>query len=551
LLCDTATVTISVGNVNTTVDVRVAASSDDAEEDPSGNIDLNSSDLELVLESSIQTVGMRFNGISIPQGATISSAYIQFQADETNSEPTTLSIQGQLVVNAPTFSSTNGDISNRTKTTAAVSWNPVPWTIRNEAGPNQQTPDIAPVIQAIVNQSGWSDGNSLVIIITGSGKRVVEAYDGVSTAAPLLHVEFTSGPPNNPPTAVDDTGSVAEGGTLNQAVPGILDNDSDPDNDPLTISTTPVTPPTNGSLTLGTDGSYTYSHDGSETTADSFVYEVCDTGSLCDTATVSITITPVNDPPVANAGGPYSGVVGVSLQFDASGSSDVDGTISTYSWTFGDGNNGTGVNPTHTYATTGDYSVQLTVTDNGGESSTDITTASISAEPNNPPTAVDDTGSVAEGGTLNQATPGILDNDSDPDSDPLTISTTPVTSPTNGSLTLGTDGSYTYTHDGSETTADSFVYEVCDTGSLCDNATVSITITPVNDPPLATDDSGTVTKGGTLNQAAPGILDNDSDPENDLLTITTTTPMTGAKRLLIASCMRSVTLNRCATRLQF
>jgi hypothetical protein len=84
---------------------------------------------------------------------------------------------------------------------------------------------------------------------------------------------------------------VAQGGTLDEPAPGLLGNDSDPENDPLTVSTTPVTPPTNGILTLYADGSYTYVHDGNDTTSDSFVYEVCDSEPLCDTATVNLSIT--------------------------------------------------------------------------------------------------------------------------------------------------------------------------------------------------------------------------------------------------------------------
>ncbi len=137
---------------------------------------------------------MRFNNVAIPKGSTIVNAYLQFQTDETNSEPTALSIQGQDDSNALTGTSTNGDISNRASPdVTVVSWNPVPWTIRGEAGPNQQTPDITSVIQEIVSRLGWSDGNSLVVIITGTGKRVAESYDGVPAGAPLLHVEYNTG----------------------------------------------------------------------------------------------------------------------------------------------------------------------------------------------------------------------------------------------------------------------------------------------------------------------------------------------------------------------
>jgi microbial collagenase len=68
---------------------------------------------------------------------------------------------------------------------------------------------------------------------------------------------------------------------------------------------------------------------------------------------VTITVNAVNDPPVADPNGPYSGTVGIAVTFDGTGSSDVDGTIVSYMWDFGDGNTGTGVNPSHTYATAG------------------------------------------------------------------------------------------------------------------------------------------------------------------------------------------------------
>ncbi|MGD9049251.1 MAG: hypothetical protein PVF77_14430, partial [Anaerolineae bacterium] len=175
------------------VEVRVAASSDDAEEAADGEVDLSSSDLELVFERSLQTVGMRFNGVELPQGAEIVHAYLQFQVDETTSEATSLTIQGQDVGHAETFTSASGDISSRSRTAASVAWSPAPWPTRGEAGPDQRSPNIASVIQEIVDRPGWSSGNSLAIIVTGTGKRVAEAYDGDPAGAPLLHVEYGNG----------------------------------------------------------------------------------------------------------------------------------------------------------------------------------------------------------------------------------------------------------------------------------------------------------------------------------------------------------------------
>jgi hypothetical protein len=63
-----------------------------------------------------------------------------------------------------------------------------------EAGPDQQTADIGPVIQEIVDRTGWSSGNSLVVIISGSGDRVAESFDGDAASAPLLQVAYTPMP---------------------------------------------------------------------------------------------------------------------------------------------------------------------------------------------------------------------------------------------------------------------------------------------------------------------------------------------------------------------
>ncbi len=96
----------------------------------------------------------------------------------------------------------------------------------------------------------------------------------------------------------------------------------------------------------------------------------------------------INTNPTANAGGPYTGKVGQSITFDSSKSSDSDGTISEYSWDFGDGTSDTTQNPSHIYNTAGTYTVKLIVKDNKGAISTEgTTTAVIEAENNQPPVA--------------------------------------------------------------------------------------------------------------------------------------------------------------------
>jgi len=87
-----------------------------------------------------------------------------------------------------------------------------------------------------------------------------------------------------------------------------------------------------------------------------------------------------DDAPTANAGGPYTGVIGIPIQFDGSQSTAVSGTnISSYNWIFGDGTTNAGVKPIHTYILAGNYTVRLTVTDNLGETDIASTTAIISS----------------------------------------------------------------------------------------------------------------------------------------------------------------------------
>jgi hypothetical protein len=113
---------------------------------------------------------------------------VQFEVDEVTTAATSLAIQGQAADSPATFSSSTGDISSRLRTTANVGWVPPPWPTVQVHGPDQRTPDISSIVREIVARPGWSAGNALVIIITGTGKRTAEAFDG--TFAPVLHVTY-------------------------------------------------------------------------------------------------------------------------------------------------------------------------------------------------------------------------------------------------------------------------------------------------------------------------------------------------------------------------
>ena len=173
------------------LDIPVVASADDAEESATGSVSKTSSDLELVNDGSDQTVGVRFASVPIPPGATISNAYVQFETDEVSTGAVSLLVQGQAADKPATFSSTAFNISSRPRTTASVAWVPPPWPTIQVHGPDQRTPDITSIVQEIVARPGWVSGNSMVVIVTGTGKRTAEAFDGAF--APILHIVYTTG----------------------------------------------------------------------------------------------------------------------------------------------------------------------------------------------------------------------------------------------------------------------------------------------------------------------------------------------------------------------
>ncbi|MCK5031082.1 MAG: PKD domain-containing protein, partial [Thermoplasmatales archaeon] len=134
------------------------------------------------------------------------------------------------------------------------------------------------------------------------------------------------------------------------------------------------------------DGSISYQENPTHTYYYAGTYQVTLTvvneGGINDTILKNITVSkvthPSNNPPTADANGPYYRHVGQTITFDGSKSSDLDGTIVSYDWDFGDGNTGVGVTSTHIYSSAGTYTMILTVTDNEGATDSDPTTVTIS-----------------------------------------------------------------------------------------------------------------------------------------------------------------------------
>ncbi|GAB62916.1 conserved hypothetical protein [Candidatus Jettenia caeni] len=179
------------------INVAIDRGNDDVEE-RGGDDDMimDSTDLELVEDNDkIQKIGLRFNSLDIPSGVVITKAYIQFTADQPGSEATTLVIKGEASSDADPFDRDNGSVSSRNKTAAYITWNPASWDKEGESGQDQKTPDLTSIVQEIINQPDWAANNAMVFIITGTGKRVAESYEGAAehddlSKAPQLYVEY-------------------------------------------------------------------------------------------------------------------------------------------------------------------------------------------------------------------------------------------------------------------------------------------------------------------------------------------------------------------------
>lgn len=179
----------NTGCLATEITARVNSTNDDAEERTSnGALSTGSSDLEMVSDNGKdQYIGMRFNDINVSPGAEITEAYVEFTADGDTSTATSLTIKGHKVADSPAFEG-NSNISNRfgSTTTASVDWSSIPSWNDNDV---YQTPDLKDVIQEIVDQAGWAAGNSLSLLISGSGTRRAESYNGDAARAPRLVIK--------------------------------------------------------------------------------------------------------------------------------------------------------------------------------------------------------------------------------------------------------------------------------------------------------------------------------------------------------------------------
>jgi len=377
---------------------------------------------------------------------------------------------------------------------------------------------------------------------------------------------------NQSPTAEDDNASTTEDQTIEvaQRAEGVLGNDDDPDGSNLNLEVISVQnaagnvgspiqlgEPGGGVITINPDGTYTFDPNGDfqdldqgESRSQSIPYTVADGDGGNATAFLNVTVNGQNDAPSLAVNEGLTVRVGGSatLTTSALSATDVDDTPSELTFTLtaapenGDLVNtatattlGTGSNDTFTQADlenndleyrhdgsdTASDSLTFDLTDDSGAGPTGVT-FSITIQ-RGTPTARNDTFSVDEDQTLSvtQADNGVLANDSDPEADDLTASLRQT--PTDGSLSFNADGTFEYTPDADFDGTDSFVYAVEDPNGNSDEATVTLEVTPVNDPPrVATNNGITVDESGAETISTSELSAADVDDGASALTFTVT-----------------------------
>ncbi len=349
--------------------------------------------------------------------------------------------------------------------------------------------------------------------------------DGTPSGCDTNRVTITINAVNDEPDAVDDGIYILdEDDSLSDDV---STNDSDIEGHSLSYSTTPVSGPDNGNVSLNANGTFTYTPNGDYFGADSFIYEVCDNGtpSECSQASVQFTINPINDKPIA-ADDNFNTNEDITLAGSLN-ATDVDDTDLVFNTTpVSDVNNGTlniNVDGSFEYTPDNDFNgvdvFQFAVCDDGTPALCDTASITINVNAvNDAPDLIDDNFIVNEDENLND---DLSPNDSDKEGNNITYTATAVSGPGNGNVVINADGTFTYTPLNNFNGNDSFDYEACDDGlpSACDTATVFIVVDPVNDKPDAVADAFNVSEDGTLGTS---LTANDIDIDGDNLIMNTT-----------------------------
>jgi predicted nucleic acid-binding Zn-ribbon protein len=322
---------------------------------------------------------------------------------------------------------------------------------------------------------------------------------------------------NDPPVADDDIYSTDEDTPLNVAAPGVLDGDTDVENDPLTA--VPDSNTSHGSLTLNSDGSFDYIPGPDFCGQDSFTYHADDGQDGSNVATVTVDVMCGNDPPLADDDS-YSTDEDAFIIVAAPGVLDNDTDV--------DGDSLTAVLDSSTspgslvlrsdgsfdYIPDPDFCGPDSFTYHANDGQADSNVATVTVDVvcvNDPPVADDDSYSTDENTPLSVPAPGVLEGDTDVEGDPLTA--VPDSTAGNGTLILVSDGSFDYTPNSDFCGQDIFTYHANDGQADSNSATVTVDVVCLNHPPVIDVDQATVIvdEGQTAMVGGP-VSDQDGDP---------------------------------------
>ena len=186
----------SLATTTASATVLVAAGNDDAEQNTSsGAVVLTNTGLTLGnAGTAAQTVGLRFQNVGIPKGATITGAYLELKASANQTGTAALTIKGELADSPGVYTTTSKNLTLRTKTAASSSWSATSWT----SGTLYRSGSLVTVVQEITSRPGWFQSNALALQITGTGSRKAYAFEGGAANAPKLVVTYTYDPAVSP-----------------------------------------------------------------------------------------------------------------------------------------------------------------------------------------------------------------------------------------------------------------------------------------------------------------------------------------------------------------
>lgn len=434
--------------------------------------------------------------------ATLVPSVVELTATDTTTDPTRLL---RLVTDLVTITRAEYNTANNTLTVTATS----------------SDANLTPAL--MVAEYGVAVPAEIVTAAPPATVNVTSAVGGTDEA----HVTVVDNTPplaNNDSTTTDENVEV----TIN-----VVANDTDADGiNPATVTIVSTT--TNGLAINNGDGTIRYIPFANFNGSDSLTYRVADnTGVVSNVATVSITVNPVNNTPVAAADSATTdNQTPVTINV-LDNDSDADGDTLTVTAVTVPANGTAVINADHTVTYTpaavftGTDSFSYTVSDGNGGSATATVSVQV-FEVNSAPTAADDIFTVDEDSGANIL--NVLVNDTDPEGDTLTI--TAVTQPVSATVVNnGTSVSYTPAVNFNGST--SFTYTIDDGNGNSATANVTVNVTAVNDNPVAFGNTATTTTGTPVNI---NVLANDFDVDGDTLTVTAATiPANGTTMIEVDS----------------